>query len=662
MTKKLVIIAPGYKTFPPNGWGAVESIVWDYYENLLKKKDLYNITVEIVNQQNLVRIIHECNSHNPDFIHIMFDDYIHVVPYLKCANIFYTSHYAYLTNGKADYKYFNILNSVIEFQDRITINAISRDIENVYRQIGFQGNINIICNGAREDLFEFTLEPKKGDRSAYVAKIEMRKAQYKYQFIPGIDFIGNYHNSPFDRNLNSYLGEWDKPELYQNLTHYANLVLLSEAEADPLVIKEALIAGLGLVISECSTANLDLNKEFISVVPNNRLNDLEYVDMVIKRNRLISIQMRKEIREYGISNFSWNKIVERYNAICLNAKKKTIENRNDIMKIALIAPGIMEIPAKGWGAVELLIWDYYLELTRRGHEVDIINKIRLNGAEQGDIQSLYCQDLIHTINSKPYDFVHIHFDVLYHIMPYLRCQKVAITSHYPYIDQLEKHHADGFRNVFLGICNDVCDFPSNHIFAVSKKDCNAFSKFTYDKSKIHLCLNGANHKEIILKEGNKMYPDKSIYVGKIEARKNQHKYNSLPDVDFYGKCEDKTFGELPCFKGEKEHNDMITIMSEYGNLVLLSDGENGTPLVIKEALMCGLPVVTSSRCIDDIDVSLPFIDIIPDNKLDDLDYIGHIIKENLKKQGLQKEIRKYAEENFAWEVLVDEYIKTIQGL
>lgn len=661
MTKKLVIVAPGYKTFPPNGWGAVESIVWDYYENLLKKKDVYDISVEIVNQQNLIHIIHECNSHNPDFVHIMYDDYIHVVPYLKCNNIFYTSHYAYLTNGKGDFKYLNTLNSVIKFQDRITINAISSQIENVYRQIGFHGNINIICNGAREDLFEFTLEPKKGDRSAYVAKIEMRKAQYKYQFIPGIDFIGNYHDSPFHRDSSNYLGEWDKPMLYQNLTHYANLVLLSEAEADPLVIKEALIAGLGLVISECSTANLDLNKEFISVVPNNRLNDLGYVDMVIKKNREISIRMRQEIREYGLSNFSWNKIIERYNHICLQDDKLNSLNKSS-MKIALVAPGIMEIPAKGWGAVELLIWDYYLELTRRGHEVDIINKIRSNGQEQMNIQSPYCQELIHTINSKSYDFVHIHFDVLFHLMPFLRCQKIAITSHYPYIDQLDKHHGDGFRNIFLGICNDVCNHRGNHIFAVSKKDCATFARFTYDKRKIRLCLNGANHKEIALKEGNKLYPDKSIYVGKIEERKKQQTYKTLPNVDFYGKCEDRTFTELSCFKGEREHNDMLTIMSEYGNLVLLSDGENGTPLVIKEALMCGLPVVTSSRCVDDIDSSLPFIDIIPDDKLNDLVYVEYIIKENLKKQSQQREIRKYAEETFAWEVLVDEYIKTVQSL
>ena len=41
------------------------------------------------------------------------------------------------------------------------------------------------------------------------------------------------------------------------------------------------------------------------------------------------------------------------------------------MKIALVGPGIIEIPPKGWGAVESLIWDYATELGELGHEVPV---------------------------------------------------------------------------------------------------------------------------------------------------------------------------------------------------------------------------------------------------------------------------------------------------
>ena len=43
------------------------------------------------------------------------------------------------------------------------------------------------------------------------------------------------------------------------------------------------------------------------------------------------------------------------------------------MKVSIVGPGIMPIPPKGWGAVEILIWDQKLALEKLGHEVDIVN-------------------------------------------------------------------------------------------------------------------------------------------------------------------------------------------------------------------------------------------------------------------------------------------------
>ena len=82
------------------------------------------------------------------------------------------------------------------------------------------------------------------------------------------------------------------------------------------------------------------------------------------------------------------------------------------MKIALIGPGIMSIPPDGHGAVEILIWDYFLELTNQGHEVDIINKMRVMSQDQRDPNTPYCQSLIGEINAGNYDFVPLHYDCL----------------------------------------------------------------------------------------------------------------------------------------------------------------------------------------------------------------------------------------------------------
>jgi hypothetical protein len=56
-----------------------------------------------------------------------------------------------------------------------------------------------------------------------------------------------------------------------------------------------------------------------------------------------------------------------------NQNIDTYKNTNLTKKIALIGPGIMPIPPTGWGAVEILIWEYYQELLRLGWDVDIIN-------------------------------------------------------------------------------------------------------------------------------------------------------------------------------------------------------------------------------------------------------------------------------------------------
>jgi hypothetical protein len=43
------------------------------------------------------------------------------------------------------------------------------------------------------------------------------------------------------------------------------------------------------------------------------------------------------------------------------------------MGLSLIGPGVMPIPAVGWGAVEILIWDYKQMLEKPDHEVIIVN-------------------------------------------------------------------------------------------------------------------------------------------------------------------------------------------------------------------------------------------------------------------------------------------------
>ena len=74
---------------------------------------------------------------------------------------------------------------------------------------------------------------------------------------------------------------------------------------------EAFVAGLGVVVSEFATANLDTTKEFITVIPEEKINDIQYVEEQIIQNREYSVQHREEIREYS-KQFEWKEIIQKY--------------------------------------------------------------------------------------------------------------------------------------------------------------------------------------------------------------------------------------------------------------------------------------------------------------------------------------------------------------
>lgn len=80
------------------------------------------------------------------------------------------------------------------------------------------------------------------------------------------------------------------------------------------------------------------------------------------------------------------------------------------MKIALITNGGMPIPPNGWGAIELITWEYKLGLEKLGHHVDI----------------LWLNDV-----TPDYDIVHVHSCNLAHL---------CIERGIPYVFSFHDHH------------------------------------------------------------------------------------------------------------------------------------------------------------------------------------------------------------------------------
>lgn len=304
---KICMVGLGQNPIPPIGWGAVEILIWDY-KQILEKMGHELIVVNTPDKNEIIQI---CNSENPDFIHVQYDVFWDICESFNCKNVAITSHYGYIDQeNRYDHGYTQIFNGFLSFVNT-KIFALSPSNAEKYLKSGFDPNrIRVVPNGVREDLFRFSDECEYPDRSIYLAKIEPRKRQHLFHNIPDLYFAGR--NSNVQYNGNNYLGEWNKDYLYENLTKYANLVLLSDGEAHPLVCMEAMSAGLGLVISEFATANLDTDLPFIDVIPESKINDLEYIKGIIRSNQEKSIRMRNEIRSYITEKFSWEKIISNH--------------------------------------------------------------------------------------------------------------------------------------------------------------------------------------------------------------------------------------------------------------------------------------------------------------------------------------------------------------
>ena len=198
---KIAIIGPGIMPIPPKGWGAVESLIWDYGITLKK----LGHKVCIINTQNYSEIIDNVNKFDPDFVHLQYDNYADVLQFLKCKNKAVTSHFGYIEQYSNHPEYNNILNNFIKGDFHIF--CLSEAIKNVYLKLGVKPERLLVTpNGCRKDLFKYEKNINNvKDKSIYLAKIDYRKRQHLFQSITDLDFAGNNADSRFNENSSNYL-------------------------------------------------------------------------------------------------------------------------------------------------------------------------------------------------------------------------------------------------------------------------------------------------------------------------------------------------------------------------------------------------------------------------------------------------------------------------
>ena len=268
--------------------------------------------IQILNDSNPNKMLNQMHEFEPDFVHINYDDWVPLYPHIKypCAC---TTHFAYLNIDRRDmmgpykervFDMFSLIKPVVF--------GLSDTVNRAYQYLAGipQEKLFLNPNGVMLDNFRVTDDPKHSEASIYLAKIDHRKRQFLFQKIKSLYYAGNIAEDRFDQSKN-YLGEWKKETLFENHTEYGNLVLLSDGEAHPLVVAEAFSAGLGVVLSEWATANLDLNRIFISVVPEDMIYITKYIEHKITQNREYSIHNRQEILDYA-KEFEWTRILTDY--------------------------------------------------------------------------------------------------------------------------------------------------------------------------------------------------------------------------------------------------------------------------------------------------------------------------------------------------------------
>jgi len=311
------------------------------------------------------------------------------------------------------------------------------------------------------------------------------------------------------------------------------------------------------------------------------------------------------------------------------------------MRILFVGPGNMEIPSKGWGAVETIIWQMKLNLEKLGHTVDILNKKGFYEAIKAD--------------PKSYDIVHLEYDDyigMWVVLSKIFKFKLFVTSHYGYSAWPQKWHRSYWIIFFKMLF-------SPNLIVLSKDIEKVYKKFFY-RGNLNVLANGVEIEEIkFIEKGEKGL----ICLGKIEPRKRQfqlaEEFSTQKEVelDFVGPIADNRFStnsENVNFLGMWSREEVKEKLTDYKALILLSDGE-AHALVVGEALSAGLSLIISDKVTANLDLSLPFIHVVKNEK-EALKVAKKVCDDNYK---YRKQIREYAKENFSYSEIVKKYIKII---
>ncbi len=312
---KMAFVADGYVPTPPVS-SSILNLIGEY-KNCSEKN---GHQVDVFNRRDVRQVIDEINNGDYDFVHLhagslvaQFNEYLH-------QKFCFTSHAGHLLKAHEWDDAFKL-----EFQSYLQapgVIALSSASKQLFLDAGYSGYLEVQVNGI--DTTKVNRQPQGNGKAICLGWIQPRKQQRLLaETLDGkveIDFVGPLDDPDFREGVTTkYLGIWSLDEVYQRLTEYNCLVLISHGEVAPLVVLEAMAAGLCLVVSESASANLHV-QDFIKVLPDHILTDptpahqqivCASISELIEQNH----SSRQEIANYAQEHFDFSRIVKNYDRI-----------------------------------------------------------------------------------------------------------------------------------------------------------------------------------------------------------------------------------------------------------------------------------------------------------------------------------------------------------
>lgn len=302
-TLKLLIVAPGNMPIPTDGWGAVEIVV---YETL----DIYakaGFDVWVLNSKNRRKwkeakeidfsiILSHSDVDNPK-IRSRFPE----------AKVIGVSHYGLGAYPEYWDKGFEKILRGMDNCDAVV--CLSDVVAATFAHFISRDKIFVSPNGS--SFQSFCEQPREYKKLICLGKVEKRKKQFELwkslrTSSLEIIFAGPIADGRVLQQLAKepslskiFIGAISRKDLATELGKYSGLIMISNGEADPLVLYEAQLAGLPVLVSERSLGSQDRKLNWVQVI-----SDFPTAEEInISLSKVVSNS--SVIANYASENYSW---------------------------------------------------------------------------------------------------------------------------------------------------------------------------------------------------------------------------------------------------------------------------------------------------------------------------------------------------------------------